>query len=209
MFYVILIGVLNIIKRINSGLNHFIWFLKNDKKIVSSFHNKYQVDRSSKLKIGKLLQLNQNGLSGVKNSCLRMDKNSFLEVKGSFSFFYGADIIIFEGAHLTLGNNSFINSDCKIRCHKSITIGEDCAISHDFMVMDSNAHSLNGDRCTKPVVIGNHVWIGTRVTVLSGVTIGDGAVIAANAVVTEDVPTGALVGGVPAKVIKEHVEWEL
>ena len=209
MIYILLCALKNCLSR-NVNVFFFIfWFFKNDKKIVPSIHNKYQVDKSAKMRIEKILQLTQGNLTGYKNSYLRMDKNSFLEVKGSFSFFYGADIILFEGAHLTLGDNSFINSNSKIRCHKSITIGDDCAISHDFTVMDSNAHSLDGDRGTKPVVIGNRVWIGTRVTVLSGVTIGDGAVIAANAVVTEDVPAGALVGGVPAKVIKEHVEWEL
>ena len=53
-----------------------------------------------------------------------------------------------------------------------------------------------------PVVIGNNVWIGESARILSGVTIGDGAIIGANAVVTHDVPSGAVVGGVPAKVIK-------
>lgn len=52
------------------------------------------------------------------------------------------------------------------------------------------------------IEIGNDVWIGTRATILEGVTIGDGAVVAAGAVVTKDVPPYAIVGGVPAKIIK-------
>ena len=54
----------------------------------------------------------------------------------------------------------------------------------------------------KQVAIGNDVWIGARATILDGVNVGDGAVIAAGAVVTKDVPPYAVVGGVPAKVIK-------
>lgn len=142
-----------------------------------------------------------------KPSILTLAKDSRIVVKGSFDFYYGADVQLFDGAVLTLGD-SFINSDCKVRCHKSITIGDGCAISHDFTVMDSNAHKLDGSRGTAPVTIGDHVWIGTRVTVLPGVTIGDGAVVAAGALVAKDVPAGALVGGVPAKVIHDHVEWE-
>nr|MBQ4455475.1 acyltransferase [Clostridia bacterium] len=121
---------------------------------------------------------------------------------------YGADIVLFKGAALELGKDSFINSDCKIRCHRKIVIGDDCAISHDFTVMDSDAHKLNGHSSTEPVIIGNHVWIGTRVTILNGVHVGDGAVIAAGSIVTRDVPPGTLVGGVPMKVIKENVTWE-
>ncbi len=142
-----------------------------------------------------------------KKIILRMDDNSKIIVNGSFNFFYGCDIVLFKNATLTLGN-SFINSDAKIRCHKSITIGDDCAISHDFTIMDSNAHYLDGDNKTKPVVIKDHVWIGTRVTILSGVTVGDGAVIAAGSIVTKDVPAHSLVGGNPAKVLKENVEWK-
>lgn len=142
-----------------------------------------------------------------RTSILTLGKGSRIVVKSSFDFYYGADVQLFDGAELKLGD-SFINSDCKVRCHKSITIGDGCAISHDFTVMDSNAHKLDGSRGTAPVTIGDHVWIGTRVTVLPGVNIGDGAVVAAGALVTKDVPAGALVGGVPAKVIHEHVEWE-
>jgi acetyltransferase-like isoleucine patch superfamily enzyme len=58
------------------------------------------------------------------------------------------------------------------------------------------------------VKIGNDVWIGTRAVILDGVTIGDGAIVAAGAVVTKDVPAYAIVGGVPAKVIRYRFEPE-
>ena len=57
--------------------------------------------------------------------------------------------------------------------------------------------------CGKNLHIGKNVWIGSRSVILPGVTIGDGAIVAAGAVVTKDVPANTVVGGVPAKVIKE------
>ena len=53
-----------------------------------------------------------------------------------------------------------------------------------------------------PVIIEENVWIGDKVTILPGVTVGQGAVIAANSVVSKDVPAFSVVGGIPAKVIK-------
>lgn len=177
------------------------------KSIINSCGDHLILDRNSKLVLNGYLTLNTNKMrKNGRSSILRMDENSLLECNG-FTFMYGADIILFKGAHLTLGKGSFINSDCKIRCHQEITIGEGCAISHDFTVLDSDAHEIEGSKKMSSVHIGNHVWIGTRVTILKGVTVGDGAVIAAGAVVVNDVPSCSIVGGVPAKVIKEKVEW--
>lgn len=167
-----------------------------------------KLDKTSQLELkgNLILGAARKGCNG-RSSILRMDKNTVLKVEGSFEFFYGADIILFPEAVLTLGKDSFINSNCKIRCHKEISIGNHCAISHDFTVMDSDAHYINGSNHTKPVHIGNHVWIGTRVIILSGATIGDGAVIAAGAVVTSDIPEKSLAGGIPATVIKKNILW--
>ncbi len=60
-----------------------------------------------------------------------------------------------------------------------------------------------------PITIGTHVWIGSNATILPGVTLGDWAVVAAGAVVTQDVPPGAVVGGVPAKILKVIPEKSL
>ena len=67
----------------------------------------------------------------------------------------------------------------------------------------------NPSQKNKSVVIGNDVWIGANVVILPGVVIGDGAVIAAGAVVTEDVGDYAIVGGVPAKLIKYRFEEKI
>lgn len=177
------------------------------KSLIVHKRTVLQISKSANISIESKLNLNGNDLKdNGRTSILRMDENSRLFAK-SFSFMYGADIILFKNSFLELGNNSFVNSDCKIRCHKRISIGNDCAISHDVTIMDGDGHSLNGVSEDREVVIGNHVWIGTRVTILKGVTIGDGAVVAAGSVVVDDVPSKTIVAGVPAKVIREGVDW--
>ena len=193
--------------KIKNKIRTMLYNLKRKNgKIIFKGDVWLKLDKNSKINLNGNLGLGGNSYGNSRQTLLRMDEGSELNVNGNFDFFYGSDIILFKDAKLTLGK-SFINSDAKIRCHKSITIGDDCAISHDFTIMDSNAHYLDGDNKTKPVIINNHVWIGTRVTVLSGVEIGEGAVVAAGSVVTKDVPPHSIVGGCPAKVIKENITW--
>lgn len=204
----------SLLNRITRKIRQIRFKLKYGNQLIGNGvvnHEKedfFHINKTSQLIMNDSLQLSNLSFgNNCRSSLLRMDDNSVLECNG-FAFMYGADIQLFKNSHLVLGKDSFVNSDCKIRVHKEITIGEGCAISHDFTVMDSDAHELDGSRHTNPVHIGNRVWIGTRVTILNGVTVGDGAVIAAGSLVTKDVPPGSLVGGVPAKVLKEKVEWK-
>ena len=121
----------------------------------------------------------------------------------------GAAIVVANGGRLQLGRNSYMNASL-IQCASTIAIGDGCAIAGDVLIQDTDFHSVldengNEKERAKPITIGNHVWICAKATVLKGVTIGDGAIVAAGAVVTKDVPAHALVGGNPARVIKEKV----
>lgn len=147
------------------------------------------MDKTASIELCGYLSLKQSFFENrIQKSLISMYDNSKIEVKGNFEFHYGADVVLFRDATLELGK-SYANSNCKIRCHKRITIGDGCAISHDVTIMDSDAHAINGVVNTEPVIIGNHVWIGTRATILKGVTIGDGAIIAAGAVVVNSADT--------------------
>ena len=126
------------------------------------------------------------------------------EIDGSFGLFppFYTDC----GKNMRIGKRVFINSGCKFQDQGGITIGDDVLVGHNCVIATLN-HAMDPDRradmIPAPVKIGDKVWIGANVTILQGVTIGEGAVIAAGAVVNKDVPTRTVVGGIPAKVLKE------
>lgn len=147
----------------------------------------------------------------VKPCTLWLDQESKLICKGSFIMYEGASIVLLPGARLEIGDNTYINESL-IQCASTMKIGRDCAIAGDVLIQDTDFHPIldeNGNEkpTTKPITIGNHVWICANAFILKGVNIGDGAIVAAGAVVTKDVPPRCLVGGNPAKVIKTNVEW--
>lgn len=146
-----------------------------------------------------------NPLIGV----LKMNENSEINVENNFIIYSGCQILVNSNAKLNLGSG-YINRNAKIRCFSEINIGNDVAIGENFTIWDTDAHVIIGkeNEMTKPIKIGNHVWIGTNVTVLKGVNIGDGAIVAAGSVVSRDIPQKSLAGGVPAKVIKQNIEWK-
>ena len=141
-------------------------------------------------------------------SLLVMGENAQLKCDNSFDFYSGAKIYVNKGAILKLGGG-YVNHNLNLSCFENISIGNGVVISENVCIRDSDDHTISGSPkpMTQPIVIGDHVWIGMNATILKGVTIGNGAIIAAGAVVTKDVPENALVGGIPAKVIKTGVSW--
>ena len=109
--------------------------------------------------------------------------------------------------NLSVGVNCMFTTPLYLNLNAPITIGSDVVIGHHVIIITDD-HEIGppwhrcGDRKARPVVIEDGVWIGARVTLLPGVTIGRGSVVAAGAVVNRDVPPNALVGGVPARILR-------
>ncbi len=106
------------------------------------------------------------------------------------------------GDYSGIGVNARINGTCTIGDY--VMMGANVTvITHNHAFDRTDVPMMQqGFEEERPVVIGNDVWIGDRVVILPGVHVGDGSIIAAGAVVTRDVPPYAIVGGVPAKVIR-------
>jgi maltose O-acetyltransferase len=115
---------------------------------------------------------------------------------------------------LVIGRECWINAGCFFDLGEQITIGDYVAFGQQVMLL-TNAHEIAGPTrragrlLPRPIVIEDGAWVSTRATVLPGVTIGTAAVVAAGAVVTRDVPPNTLVGGIPARPIRELEEGEL
>lgn len=114
-------------------------------------------------------------------------------------------IKIIENAKCSIGDKVFMNHNCSITCANEITIGDNCNLANNI-VIDDHDHNIGDTGVvaglnSKPIHIGNNVWIGANITILKGVTIGDGAIVAAGAVVRQDIPNCEIWGGVPARKI--------
>ena len=110
------------------------------------------------------------------------------------------------GKNIHLGENVFINSGCRFQDQGGIYIGDNVLIGHNVVLATLN-HEENpkkrGNLAPAPIKIAADVWIGSNATVLPGVTIGKGAIVAAGAVVTKDVAENTVVGGIPARYIRD------
>ena len=127
----------------------------------------------------------------------------------------GKDITVGRKAiinrHISIGNKSGIGEKCEIfgRCiiGNYVLMGPECVIytiNHNY-IDKSKLIIDQGNSVEMPVFIEDDVWLGRRAIVLPGVKIGKGAVIAAGSVVTKDIPPYSLVGGNPARIIKQRI----
>jgi acetyltransferase-like isoleucine patch superfamily enzyme len=173
-----------------------------------------KINNLSKIKatlIGNLL-VNSWGGSSIASSISCAHGANFT-ILGDFEIGPNVHIQLGRGAKLLLAGKknssaSGITCNTRIMVEDSLNIGADCIIAWDVFISDSNWHEISGvNRCC-PVSIGDQVWISHGVSVLKGSVIPFGCIVGAKSLVANVFDTQkAFIAGVPAKVIKNGVEW--
>jgi acetyltransferase-like isoleucine patch superfamily enzyme len=164
-------------------------------------------------------RLRLDGIAFIGPGCrLEVGPNAVLEL-GRWSWLgHGCKIRCHEG-RVHVGAKSVMGQECTISAYKHVRIGEQCVIADRAMFIDFDHGVVEVERpirvqgiYTRECVVGSNVWVGYGACVLRGVRVGDNAIVGTNSVVTRNVPANAVVGGVPAKVIRmreapEEMSW--
>lgn len=145
---------------------------------------------------------------------------------GNDSNIEGALVMEKESASISIGSRTHIGGASLLAAAERIEVGDDVLVAFQALIMDHNSHSLRFSERSRdvkdwiqgrkdwsnvsvaPIRISNKVWIGVRAILLKGVTIGEGAIVGAGSLVTGDVPPWTIVGGNPAKVIRQLTDEE-
>lgn len=136
----------------------------------------------------------------------------------------GKNCIAINASFYTEDNNNTIISGDNTRfagkIHIAVTesktciIGNDCLFSSEIVIRTGDSHSILNEagiriNQAQDVVIGNHVWVGHRVLITKGVEIPENCVVGTGAIVTKKIDkSGAVIAGVPARIVKENINWD-
>jgi acetyltransferase-like isoleucine patch superfamily enzyme len=112
------------------------------------------------------------------------------------------EFVAYEGARISIGDRTFVNYGTSITAYKQVKIGSDCLMGHHLFIVDGSEFGIERREVDAPVIIEDHVWIGSNVIILPGVCIGRYAAIGSGSVVTSDIPASCLAVGNPARVIR-------
>lgn len=149
-----------------------------------------------------------NHVRFLRGAMIEADLSGRIEIRDGAAVCRFA-IIQSVGGEIVIGRRSCIGDFCSLYGQGGLRIGDDVMISSGVRIVpnqhtfDSAAVPISAQSCnSKGILIGDGVWIGTNAVILDGVCIGDGAIVGAGAVVTNNVQTGAIVAGVPGRVLR-------
>lgn len=142
---------------------------------------------------------------------LLVEAGATLRYDGNVIIGYGSDIEVFPNASLSFGSGVATNIGATIICGERIEIGKNTMLGRHVTIRDNNGgHYMNrsGYKNSRPVIIGDKVWITEQCTIMPGVTIGDSAIIGALSYVVGPVKKNTVVSGNPAQVVDEDILWK-
>ncbi|RGC40415.1 Coenzyme F420 hydrogenase/dehydrogenase, beta subunit C-terminal domain [Faecalibacterium prausnitzii] len=197
-----------------SGLRNLV----QHKGIVCGTNCHFNIAKSAELEINGLLTI------GCKDKFPRskletrvfLGKKARLNILGDFKIDADCEIVVFNGAELTIHGSklsiSDANSGLRIICGEKIELMPDVGIGRNVVIRDTNGeHFMNtaGYKPTRPITIGEKTWLCEACTIMPGVKIGRGVIVGAHSMVTRSIPAHALVSGSPASVVQDNVLWKL
>ncbi|CAD0000843.1 DapH/DapD/GlmU-related protein [Flavobacterium salmonis] len=175
--------------------------LKNGETILPNDPDAYRL-REASFATKKLLVL-MNNSSNPEEIRDFLSQITDTEIDESVTVF--TPLHINYGKHTKIGKNVFINFDCVFLDLGGITIEDNVLIAPKVSLLTEGHSTTIEDRHSlipKPICIKKNAWIGANATIFQGVTIGENAIVAAGSIVSKDVPDNTIVGGIPAKIIK-------
>lgn len=148
-----------------------------------------------------------------KKNYLLLNENASLQFNGRCTMSSGVSLILDLGT-LEIGENFFCNKNCTFSCNEKITIGDNVLFGWNIEMLDSDNHKVihkNKETvCDRGAIkIGDHVWVAAFSHILKNSVVPDGSVVAYHSLVTKPFEgEKLLLGGCPAKVLEEQIEWE-
>lgn len=152
-------------------------------------------------------------IGGNSPVVLEMGKNSKCEINGDFIVGQGVRIHLSTGAILTIGgkekeSDSGITADTLLMVNKKLVIGKDFLCSWNVYITDSDWHTIDGKEHQQDVIIGDHVWVANNNNILKGTVVGNNCIIGScSKLGNVTFGDNLLIGGTPAKVLKNNVLW--
>ncbi len=211
--------------RINSWIRKAVYMWRNIQNRFS-FQNgkKNRIENRGGAKVNSRIQIIGSGNKVIiekdallLNSLVRISGDNNVVALKTNAFVSGAELWVEnDGCELSIGERTFVGHHSHLACTENgsvLTVGCDGMISSYVQVRTGDSHSIvdmDGNRVNpaQSVVIGNHCWLGEGCKVLKGVTLEGNDIVSTGAIVTKSFGKNVLIGGVPARVLKDNVRWD-
>lgn len=173
--------------------------IKQSRARIKGSGNLFSIGKNARMRNCEICINGKNNRVIIEDEC---------DINNSKIYVDNTDGVIIIGQGTTIAGATIISFE-----QPEIIIGKDCMISYDVEIRNTDSRKMvcinSGTWLNqgKPIYIDDHVWVAARCTILKGARIGHDSIIGANSLVTGNIPSHVVVGGHPAKILKESISW--